>query len=98
MHAVMVVQALLGRSSCHRFNQRKTVVNKQEFGMKKTEAVEIFGTQAALASAIGLAHSTVINWPDEIPRRHLKLVRLAIAEKAREMQAKAIELQDKYGA
>lgn len=34
--------------------------------MKKTEAIQIFGTAAALAKAIGVTRAAISQWPDRL--------------------------------
>jgi len=38
-------------------------------GMDKQKAIELFGTQVALAAAVGIGKSAVSDWPDPLPPR-----------------------------
>jgi len=37
--------------------------------MKKAKAIKLFGTQVALARAIGIGKAAVSDWPDPLPPR-----------------------------
>lgn len=50
--------------------------------MKKTRAIELLGgTPTAAAEAIGVSHSAVSQWPDELPPRIADRVLAALARK-----------------
>lgn len=37
--------------------------------MTKNKALEMFGSSAKMADALGVTRSTVSNWPENLPRR-----------------------------
>ena len=61
--------------------------------MRTDEAVKIFGTRKALAEAVGVCNSAVYKWGDQIPVSREKSVRLAMREKADQLEADAVRLR-----
>lgn len=61
--------------------------------MRTEEAVEIFGSQKALAAAIGISPSAVYQWGPIIPMSRRKSVRLAMQAKAEQMEQEAKSLR-----
>lgn len=61
--------------------------------MRTDEAVEIFGTQKALAAAIGISPSAVYQWGEFVPKSRQQSVRLAMRAKAEQMEADAAKLR-----
>lgn len=61
--------------------------------MRVDEAVEFFGSQKALAEAIGISPSAVYQWGEQIPMSRRKSVRLAMQGRARDLEAEAIRLR-----
>lgn len=61
--------------------------------MRTDEAVEIFGTQKALAAAIGISPSAVYQWGEFVPKPRQQSVRLAMCAKAEQMEADAAKLR-----
>lgn len=61
--------------------------------MRTQEAVEIFGSQKALAAAIGISPSAVYQWGDTVPMSRRQSIRLAMRAKAEEMEAEAVRLR-----
>ena len=61
--------------------------------MRTEEAVKIFGTQKALAEAIGVSHSAVYKWGELVPASRLQSVRMAMRERAEQMEAEAVKLR-----
>lgn len=52
--------------------------------MKKTEAIDIFGSEAKLAQALGLSRSAVNQWGDEVPQLRAYQIRDILAERSAE--------------
>ena len=61
--------------------------------MRTEDAVEIFGTQKALAAAIGISPSAVYQWGDVIPMSRRKSVRLAMQARAQRLEEEAAALR-----
>lgn len=61
--------------------------------MRTEDAVEIFGTQKALAAAIGISPSAVYQWGDIIPISRRKSVRLAMQARATQLEKEAASLR-----
>lgn len=61
--------------------------------MRTDEAVEVFGSQKALAAAIGISPSAVYQWGDMVPMSRRQSVRLAMRAKAEQMEAEAVRLR-----
>ena len=61
--------------------------------MRTEDAVEIFGTQKALAAAIGISPSAVYQWGDVIPTSRRKSVRLAMQARAQRLEEEAAALR-----
>lgn len=66
---------------------------KQEKAMRKDEAVEFFGGPKALALAIGVTPAAVTNWGDMVPTGRRKSVRMAMKERAEQLEAEAKALR-----
>ncbi len=60
--------------------------------MTKSEAIEYFGTEHALAKACGVAPSTVGRWPDDLEEKHINMVTGAMVRQNEKRQAKANRL------
>lgn len=63
--------------------------------MRTEDAIEVFGTQKALAEAIGISPSAVYQWGDTIPPSRRQSVRLAMKEKAEQLEQEARMLRAK---
>ena len=61
--------------------------------MKLDDAVEIFGSKDAVAKAIGISPSAVYQWGSDIPKSRRQSVRLAMREKANELEKQAARLR-----
>lgn len=61
--------------------------------MRTDEAVKMFGTQKALADAIGVSHSAVYKWGELVPASRVQSVRMAMRERAEQMEAEAVLLR-----
>ncbi|MNO79044.1 DNA-binding transcriptional regulator DicC [compost metagenome] len=63
--------------------------------MRTEEAVEVFGSQKALADAIGISPSAVYQWGSEVPASRIKSVNLAIQARAVELEEEAARLRER---
>lgn len=63
--------------------------------MRTEDAVEIFGNKIALAEAIGISASAVYQWGSEIPMSRRQSVRMAIKERAEQLEQEAADLRVK---
>jgi DNA-binding transcriptional regulator YdaS (Cro superfamily) len=63
--------------------------------MRVDEAVEFFGSQKALAEAIGISPSAVYQWGETIPPSRRQSVRMAMKERAEQLEQEAIILRAK---
>lgn len=53
--------------------------------MQKSDAIQVFGSVAHLARAIGVSHTAVQKWPDMLPRRlEDRVIAAAVREQSRE--------------
>lgn len=67
----------------------------QEGVMRTDEAVEFFGDKITLAKAIGITPQSVSGWGDLVPTSRVKSVRLAMKERAEQLEAEAKRLRRK---
>lgn len=63
--------------------------------MKLDDAVEIFGSKDAVAKAIGISPSAVYQWGADIPKSRRQSVRLAMRERADQLEKQAERLRSK---
>lgn len=61
--------------------------------MRTDEVVKVFGTQKALADAIGVSHSAVYKWGELVPASRVQSVRMAMRERAEQLEADAERLR-----
>ena len=61
--------------------------------MKLDDAVEIFGSKDAVAKAIGISPGAVYQWGSDIPKSRRQSVRLAMRERANELEKQAARLR-----
>lgn len=65
--------------------------------MKKADAVKPFGTQEALAQALGMSSSSVYKWGENVPPSRIKSIEMAISQRARELEQQAADLRRQAG-
>lgn len=65
--------------------------------MRKSDAVEMFGSDRALAMAIGISAPAVNQWGDVVPVGRRAAVRAAMQAKATELDKEAAKLRAKAG-
>lgn len=63
--------------------------------MRTEDAIEVFGTQRALAEAIGISPSAVYQWGDVVPMSRRQSVRMAMQMKAEQMERDAKNLRER---
>lgn len=61
--------------------------------MRTEEAVKIFGTKKALGEAIGISQSAVQKWGEFVPATRRQSVRMAMRERAEQLEAEAANLR-----
>lgn len=55
--------------------------------MKKTEAIEAFGTATALADALGITIGAVSQWGDDVPELRVYQIREVLRHRAENAEA-----------
>jgi DNA-binding transcriptional regulator YdaS (Cro superfamily) len=65
--------------------------------MTKQEAINHFGSQRALAVALGLHEQTLQRWPDEVPARWAMAIRNAMLARAIQLEKQAQALRTASG-
>ncbi|MCY1497126.1 DNA-binding transcriptional regulator Cro [compost metagenome] len=63
--------------------------------MRTEEAVNFFGDKITLARAIGITPQSVSGWGDDVPSSRVKSVRMAMKERAEQLEAEAKLLRKK---
>lgn len=61
--------------------------------MLTKDVVKIFGTQKAIAEAIGVSPSAVYQWGENVPDNRQKSVKLAIESRANSLEKEAASLR-----
>lgn len=61
--------------------------------MRTQEAVDFFGSKTILARAIGVTPAAVGNWGDEVPTSREKSIRMAMKERAEQLELEAKNLR-----
>lgn len=61
--------------------------------MRTEEAVKIFGNKKALGEAIGISQSAVQKWGELVPASRVQSVRMAMRERAEQLEAEAERLR-----
>lgn len=61
--------------------------------MRTDETIAFFGDQTTLAKAIGISPAAVSQWGKEVPMSRRTSVRMAMRERAAELEAKAQSLR-----
>lgn len=62
--------------------------------MKTKDAIRYFGGSAkALGAAVGSTRQAVIQWDEDIPKRHIKPVCMALRERAAMLEQQAKEMR-----
>lgn len=65
--------------------------------MRTQEAADFFGGKTNLARAIGISPAAVGNWGDEVPASREKSIRMAMRERAGELEREASALRERAG-
>lgn len=66
--------------------------------MTKQEAISHFGSQRALAVALGLHEQTLQRWPETVPKRWVMATKNAMLMRAIQLEKQAAELRNAAGA
>lgn len=61
--------------------------------MRKDDAISYFGSASELARAIGVTPGLVCQWKTEVPKSRRQSVRLAMRERANELEKQAARLR-----
>lgn len=63
--------------------------------MRTQEAVDFFGDKITLARAIGISPQAISNWGETVPMSRRKSIRMAMKERAEDLERQAKELRRK---
>lgn len=63
--------------------------------MRTSEAIEFFGDSSSLAKAIGITPSAVSQWGELVPMSRIKSVKLAMKERADDLEKEVKRLRRK---
>lgn len=61
--------------------------------MNTKETVEYFGDRATLSKAIGISVQAIAQWPDSVPLSRREAVRLAMKDRAEQLEQAAKRLR-----
>lgn len=65
--------------------------------MTKLEAINYFGSQRALAQALGMHEQSIQKWPDDVPPRWLTGIKNAMVMRASQLEKQARDLREAAG-
>lgn len=61
--------------------------------MRTKDAIDFFGDSSSLAKAIGITPSAISQWGDAVPMSRRKSIRMAMKERADELEQEAKRLR-----